>query len=467
VRVLIDFVWENPEVPEGDSSWLWSRDIAKALTERGHFVYWVTPTRDGDGVLERVERLEATSSAREAEAIVPPSVAARWASPLQPLDAVLTNNPVRAMVLAQWLNTLHKGQVEIPVVVMNVSVKFPGFDELGAFGPRDLAMWAFGYAMNPNVMPSKFALERSRDAVFAYCGPALVAKYDETAVVEYLGPPTSVIDEVRQPKFERFSLYYGGRFTATKGGEDVVNAYVRFLIGGRKDADAYVTHVGMAQRLQEALAKYDARGLVNVQGNLGWRQAAALMSRCHASVFWQSMRMFPSTPFEQMYAGLAVMIRRDEWTDEFVPKEYPFQFESADELDALLRWVAENRDEAMAKIAWVPEWVKATYDRQAGIGRVLNRLEARTDELAASTVDGYHRLKDTRKVIAEAIETVGTPAPLGQVATVLTRMRPGMLRTHTTAKGLFMNELRRLWPPEYVDTCEDPEPMFVRTEVAS
>jgi hypothetical protein len=464
MRLLVDFVWENPEVPEGDSSWVWSRDMAKAATEAGHFVHWVTPTTGGDGVTSRVERLPAMMQARNAEAILAPSVVERWSSLLEPIDVVVTNNPVRGMVIGHWLDMMGKGQGHVPVLVWNVSVKYAGADDVPNYGPRDLAIWALGYALHPNVQPTQFALERARDAVRAYAGPSMVTMYDDTATVVYVGPNCDLVDEVKAEKFDRFSLYFGGRFTATKGGEDVVETYLQYLMGGRTETDAYVTVIGNGQRLDALLNKWDAGSLLQLRKNLGYRQAIELMSRCHVSIFWQSLKVFPSAPLEQIYAGLVVMVRRDEHTAEFLPVDYPFLFEGKAEAGAMLRWIAEHYEEALEKMAPYPAFVRERYDRKTNVARVLGQAEALYEAEKARLIAGHSDLESTRSLLTRAIEMGGTPARLSTVLEVLHRIRPQLLRMNTTGRGLLLNDVLKLIPPEYVDTYEEAEPVYVLKE---
>lgn len=44
---------------------------------------------------------------------------------------------------------------------------------------------------------------------------------------------------------------------------------------------------------------------------------------------------------------------------------------------------------------------------------------------------------------------------------MLHRIRPQLLRMNTTGRGLLLNDVLKLLPPEYVDTYEEAEPVYV------
>jgi hypothetical protein len=66
-----------------------------------------------------------------------------------------------------------------------------------------------------------------------------------------------------------------------------------------------------------------------------------------------------------MYCGLVCILPKLPWVKEILRDKYetyPFLYKTPMQAEKVLRDIAENYDAAKAKVAWAPEWVKATYD---------------------------------------------------------------------------------------------------------
>ena len=465
MRLLVCPVYEAGHFG-ADSSWLLSRDWVRLAAERGWFSYYVTPSATADGLTDRVERLLPTPKiGRQAEALIPTSVWERWREPLAyPIDAVLTNNPVQGLVLSRFLEGVNKAMYEVPVVIWNVSAKFFDSDEVTPLSRDDLATWALGYALNVNVMPSRFSLERARDVVAALCGAPLIADYDRRTTVLPIGPDCDLLDRLRGPKFDRFSFYFGGRFTATKGGEKAVGHYVQYVAGGR-EADVYVTYVDTGRRLHDVVKRMGAQGVVRAMSDLSWEDALSLMSRCHASIYWQSLKLFPAACFEQLYAGLVVLVRWTGNEEEFLP-DYPFYFRNDVECAAMLRWVAENYEEAKRRIAHVPALIRERYDRTTNIGALLDIVEARVaDRKERARERAARDLEATEDLVENALRGVGTPCSYRDLGRALVHMRPNLLRQGLNSRGQMLACLtQNMLPAGFVDNCLQPEPSYMEAE---
>jgi hypothetical protein len=205
-----------------------------------------------------------------------------------------------------------------------------------------------------------------------------------------------------------------------------------------------------------------AQSVVRAMSDLAWEDALRLMTRCHVSIYWQSLKLFPAACFEQLYAGLVVLIRWTGSEGEFLP-EYPFYFRNDIECAAMLRWVAENYDEAKRRIAHVPALIRERYDRTRNIGALLDTVEARVAERRERARRRAARdLEATEALVEKAIRGVGTPCSYGDLARALIHLRPNLLRQGLNSRGqMLANLTQNMLPEGFVDNCLQAEPCYV------
>ena len=471
MRLLVCPVYEVPKRFDADSSWRLMRDLVAAADARGWFSYWITPSTAGDDKIARVDRLASdfSGSRRLDELRLPAPVVDRFTAPTAwPIDAVVTNNPLMGMTLQGYLQAVAmRKEAAVPLVVWNVSHMFFDSQEIIPLSTEEMAIWALGYCANDNLMCTQWALERCRDMVATYCGPELQDWFEKRTRVAYIGPDCAAIDNLRGPKFEKFSMYFGGRFTGTKGAEKAVDQYVRYVMGGR-DAGIYVTHTGGARRLAQVTKRLGAQREITALEGAPWNEAMSMMARCHLSIFWQTLQMFPTSCYEQLYAGLVVLIRRTGVEDELLPPDYPFVFETALECATMLRWVAENLEEAQAKIAYVPAWVKERFDRPLAITATLDQVELKVRERREFLRRRSAQTDNTQDAVLRALKGVGDRATWDELAKALNVIKPNMLRkSMASTTTLRLAEVVQNWlPPQYADDCTQAEPRYVLTEAA-
>ncbi len=480
MRILLAPVLDLPreDAWQGDSCYLWSRFVAQAASERGWHTTWVLPEVYQPPALPRVSVVkyaippDVPKTNLYLRHQVPANVMQRFPGPQGPglVDAVVTNDV--------WLGTLYQQYFSarqflegVPVVSWNGYPTILGWAETDwVFGGDETPLYAraLGHALCTYVACCPYCNGRATELVRAFCAPQMVQRFLQTHGEVMMCADCPFLDGLDEPKNERFSLYWGGRFTATKGGEESIKQYLRMLMGGR-DIDIYVTAVGGAKRLQDLLKKYGAKDAIHLSENLPYEQAQRVMKRSHASVFWQ-LNPGAAAPYEQMYAGLVVLFKKHNYPEEaqMYPPDYPFMFKDEAECGAMLRWVYENYEAAQAKLAACKtrEWVYEHTDKLLGANRILDIAERRVREAVPTHGPGYKWYDDTLQMVDKALSACEPPVTLSALCDALNKMKGRQIVQQQWGAGmqglLPFTIYRTFIPPGWRDDCEEAEPRFVR-----
>lgn len=483
MRILLAPVLDLPreDAWQGDSCYLWSLFMAEAASKRGWFTYWVLPEVYKPPELPHVKMLQYVlpeglpPSNLFLRHGVPSVVMEHFQGPQGPefVDAVVTNDVHLGMIYQQYFSARQFFE-EIPVVSWNGYPTILDWKETNWVMEGDetpLYTRALGHALTSFVSCCPYCSSRSSELVQAYCSPQMIRRFMEKREEVMMCAECDLIDGLDEPKNEKFSLYWGGRFTSTKGGEKSVEQYIKLLMGGR-DVEIYVTAVGGATRLSRVIKKYGAQDSVLVMKKLTYEQAQRVMKRCHVSVFYQ-LNPGAAAPYEQIYAGLIVLFKRYFFPEELdmYPPDYPFLFETDVECAAMLRWIYENYDEAQAKMKKVKarEWVKEKTDKMLGAGRILDIVE---DRVPVKSYKSASRQKDAEKLVAKALKACASaeegPVTLERLCLALNQIR-GRAIVQTNwgigLKGMMpMTVYRRLIPKNWRDDCMTEVPRFVKVK---
>lgn len=468
MRVLLAPALERPGDPTGDSSLYWFADLADLAARRGWYVHLAVPEAVDVSTLPRLNVLRYPVpyvESRHALSLLLPGFLQQWvhrnADALQ-LDAIVTNDTLAGAVIATYVN--HVFRTGAPdVFTLAASIVYPGADEFTVEDDAGLAAHALGAVATHVVAPSGFADDRLMDAVRTFLGPALYKEAARRTTVLMAGPHCELLDRVRdEAKFQTRTLYFGGRFTKTKGGERSVRQYVDYAMTGAA-VHTVVTLVGGGARLEQTLDHMGASKLVQLFTGLTRYEAWHLMSRCHASMFYQGLKMLPSTPYEQMYCGLTVLFKNTGYERTMLPPNYPWVFEDEYAGAAMLRYVCENWEQSQRALDEWRAWVRLNVDRTLAFNRLLDVIE----RVTAETVQRHKPVRfeeDTLRTMERVFTTMGEPAKWGDVIAAFKRLKPGILMENSQTRGMMPLTLYRCFTPAgWVDTCDDPQPVFVKT----
>lgn len=481
MRVLVCAIFDAPRAEHymGDSCYLWTRFMVEAASKRGWHTTWVVPDVCDPAPLPgvKVVKFSFPEGVSRTNLFQHHLVMARiqqeftGAAGERFVDAVICNDASLALMLKDYFGARRFFE-HTPVLHWHGYPTIKDWSETNwVFQGDDLPLHnrAMGYALADFVSCCPYCTGRIYELVNAYCHPALVKRFIETRSEVMMCADTEMLDSLPAEKFERFSMYWGGRFTSTKGGEGSLQQYIRFVMAGR-EADIYITAIGGAKRLDETLKHYGAKDLVKVFRGLPYDQAQTIMKRCHVSIFNQ-LNPGAAAPYEQMYAGLVVMFKRHHYPEEdlMYPPGYPFLFNTDEEGATMLRWIHENYDKAVFELerVGVKQWVRDRTDKQIGADKILELAASRIPESSFGK-SRYKWFQDLQDTALKALEALQAPVPFPLLLDGIDRLKGHAIVQRiwgTGVKGIPPLSIYRAFiPPGWKDDCETDIVRLVRDD---
>jgi glycosyltransferase involved in cell wall biosynthesis len=175
-------------------------------------------------------------------------------------------------------------------------------------------------------------------------------------------------------------VYYGGRFSTSKRVNDladVIDAFYRF---GR-DVQFVVTTGSLDGNKR---AKFVER-FPEVELHVGLSQDDAwrVMASCHASVCFSTHELFGMAFWEQMAAGLSVVMLAARWNHDLLPPDYPRVAQSPLHAASLLRtehtvWRNGGLQGVDSEYA---KFVRRMYDADSNMKRLRDLVMERAERL--------------------------------------------------------------------------------------
>lgn len=453
--------------------------MVEAASERGWFTYWVVPDVVEPPPLPRTQLLRFGFPGKVLRTnlfqhhLVMQRIQQEFIGPHGDrfVDAIICNDAGLASMLRDFFGARRFFELT-PVVHWHGYPTIKDWAETNwEFNGDDSPLYirAMGYALADFVSCCPYCTGRIFELVQAYCHPALVKRYMETRSEVMMCVDSALLDSLPSERFDRFSMYWGGRFTNTKGGEESLQHYLRFVMAGR-EADIYITAIGGAKRLNDTLKHYGAKDLVKVFRGLPYEEAQRIMKRCHVSMFTQ-LNPGAAAPYEQLYAGLVVLFKRHHYPEEeqMYPPGYPFLYTTDDEGAAMLRWVHEHYDEAQAQLEalGVREWVRTQTDKQQGANQILSLAASRIPE-SPFAEKRYKWFTDAQDTARKALEALTPPVPLPLLLDGMERIKGVSMIQRTWGAGMTgippFSVYRAFIPPGWRDDCETEIPRFVRED---
>lgn len=401
IRVLIVNSYEYPSNILADSSFTLTKSIIKAMPSDRFYFTWVLPEfhlpipkqykytdaldlPDNVGVLQvpffRFRVLSEMLLCEELFMKINP-VSGRNCD----YDVVLTNNPNIAGKLADWFaSVMYKNIADYvpndpPIVILDYSTPFYGNDCECAYAkwyPNKLKSMYLGYSVAKMSMfftqycHSK-AMEQYRK--FFSASESLTFSANKSRIFSGIYSQTELPDGPFQ-KNDVFSIYWGGRLAGGKRVKLISEVANQIYQTGRKVKMVLTLPDKKSFELFKTQIPKGFGDIFEVHYDLSQKDAFAVMTKCHASIFAQSMRFGPAAPLEQLHSGLVLLpIKRD--SADIIPYEYPYYWTERKDLLAHLFEVYDNYEMAVEKVTPFCNQIANDHSIESNIYSLVFELE--------------------------------------------------------------------------------------------
>lgn len=424
-------IWPTYSFPGNvatDSLYIIARNQIRVMPEV--FWYLITPDWEGKEVHDELDDLPnvvkvptpMSTLYRAQESSMDPEMLWRF-SPQEgrrPVELCIQHSPQRLLNMANaW--AIRIGEAHRPVLV---NYDLLARDDRGKEYPADeieLMQIAAGYwAADWNVNESEIVDWMATYNARKFLSPSATKRVRDRCVLIEQGVAVGKLDETMEgvSRRKKFTVYYGGRFAESKRFDDIaetIDAVYRF---GREIE--FVVCTGSLSGIVEG--KFRKR-FPQVELHIGTNQYEAwkIMSECHATICMSRGELFGLAFWEQIAAGLAVVMKHERWNEDMLPPEYPLWVDSKHEVAARIRMLFEEwstnadlYDSTYSRESWWAQYVRGRYDADLNL-RVMHDLMMKS-------------VYDRRQKVVESIER-GAAQPYLEVIDAV--MRDGMTLDET------------------------------------
>ena len=456
MRVLIYPVYEYQTFVEADSSYILMKGLRDYFLEKNVYPYWFTPLPElsGDIPLKKYHSRDLYEI-YQYEGLDKFNVI----DGEYPLDFAITNNPGKAAELINFFAITGFGKVKIPVYLWEFANKFESAEcEIRNLQKENIALHCLAFCICEKfAFPTEYGMKQTRRMVKKYLSSAMLEKFDKSAIVIPYTADFKLLEKSQSVKDPKLSFYFGGRFTATKGGEKIAKFYDYIFSLGNNIKVKFTVPV-----IQRRLSKYiKKRGQeFEIHTKLSQKDAWKVMSSCHISIFDQSLKFLPAAPFEQLYSGLIVMFKDYGFEKAILPPEYPYIYKNEADGFAMLKWIIENYDEAIKRIKYVKKWIETNIDRRNimeyfynDMCKVIDNRRKLNNEQAQRVRLAFNNENEVEwNDLIKKVQGLSRYPTLTFASSKKANMR-GMM------KALMY---QRLIPEEYEDDCKSIYPNYIK-----
>ena len=214
-----------------------------------------------------------------------------------------------------------------------------------------------------------------------YLNPAEVVKVERNAHVIPQGIDCDIHAKIieGEKKYDRFTLYWGGRFIANKRWEDILPMYRQLKIASGGEIDIEVTTAAVSLGRDTS-----AYGDIKIHLGPTHEELFKVQARCHAGMVYSHFEALPIGFLEQILSGVVLVWWDRPWSRAVLGNSYPFYFTSELEARAMLKWIRDNYAEATEKMAPVKKMIWEKYDIKSSVTALDNLMQ--TSALGTWTV---------------------------------------------------------------------------------
>lgn len=369
-----------------ESNYLMFLDLAKHLISKGHFCYMIMPKYAQDQV-ERIPGLMyvykdyeydwyteyGLINLREMADLFSRVVGKYF------IDVLVTAMSLQVPLYQLCLSDMYH-QRDIPCIVVNPAVMY--YNPQNPIGKMSHWLHCIGYANSTAVFLSPYEKTVALDNCKHFLVPSEVKKVDETSLVLPVGVNCEEIDKITTglPKFDKFTLFFGGRLNMSKKPERIFELYGKFFSAGH-DVQVKMTTNTSETKFSTYNAGFDMylkyKDAIDIQYSVPRDEYWKIAAQSHVGIAWSDEEGFPVGFWEQMYIGLPVLFPKKPWALSQLPDWYPWVFKDKQEAYSMLLYIKENYDKVVEEMAPMRDFIRENYSN----GIIYTVLEDRMLEL--------------------------------------------------------------------------------------
>lgn len=371
-------------VASGDSGFTYFADIARVFASVSGGGCWMTMVlpEDAAGTAAPLPHTDIVAEpgradfARQAKALDWRVVEAYERSlGTRIADAVVTSRQRTPLQLAALSDERRGRWGVLPVYLIEPLVQF--YDDHVTEASQALA-----YALSTPVFWSEHERDLALSLVRRWLAPALVDEVLRRSFLIRPAPPFEALEPLaaarRDRQREKFTLFYGARFSPYKRVPNVAEAFDYIFAAGHAVDVVMTTPTGKLKTYRY----FDRRRYpyVDLRCGVGRDEYLGIAATCHAFVVMSSSESaLPAGFLEQLYLGLGGVLPDSRWAREGVPEWYPYFFRRQPEAIAWLevmerRWSETGSVWAPGELERLREWMRERYTPERSYGSLWDRI---------------------------------------------------------------------------------------------
>ncbi|AMM44354.1 glycosyltransferase [Arthrobacter phage Kitkat] len=332
----------------------------------------------------------------------------------EPVDAVLSMSPARTVNLANaWAQKATRTSRQV-IATWDLLVRDDGNGEFIATRP-ELAHQATGSLVSDVIYhESPVARKMTLDVARRFLSPSGVKHIMDVSIDIPQGIDVASVLKAGEgvQKRDKFTVYYGGRFSSSKRINEIAEIYDYFFKFGR-DVSFVITTGSLDRTKKEQFEELMPHAELHV--GLPQQEAWAIMQSCHASICLSNHELFGMAYWEQMAAGLGVIMQAQSWNKELLPPDYAHVASTPSEAAAMLRRMhdvylkyPEDFEDTYGYSSVGATWVREHYDSNLTLQALVRDLHSRVMAIEEPAIKEFldGKLKPLHEVLTEVLTDV-------------------------------------------------------------
>jgi len=393
-----------------------------------------------------------------------------------PVDLVITSRGASGAVLQRCLRDYREDMV--PLVISEP------FDDVIPLVLDESMPADFGWKANPSIHWSEITsrvvsyataamtiFDTEREKLVALNGARRVLSAQAIKELEgrmHVNPygfSADFVDECVNgiKRSDKFAVLMAHRHNIDKRWDRILGIYNDFFAFGR-DIRIIIT----APKLENVSALQIVQSNQAIETHFECEQPEFLRyaAECHVTLWMSKVEGFTVGLAQQLYLGLICVLPRVDWVKEILQEtydDYPFLFTRNKEAKGHLKWIFENYDEAKAKVAWVPGWIKERYDTKVCTRQVYGLMNK---NLVNARPPCRLWTKSNLLLFLEAVKTMPDEFGFQEIVDRVVSMSQQLyLKMRDPRRGKASRWSLWKWlkgPGGFIDTCKQELPVFKR-----